>query len=160
MDRKALIKLYLGVTEVSEKITISEVFPYTLTLNNDYPGQNYFYIHNNIDEDFQLDVNVVVGEIDIFINIKEIIQKQIKSLNLTDSDIELKRDGSLIYKTHINEKSESVVVDKKYFQEYNFDENERIKIYFYIGRSRTSVEDDINCNYSITQKSFETKEEL
>ena len=160
MDRKALIKLYLGVTEVIEKITISEVLPHSLTLNNDYPGQNYFYIHNNIDEDFQLDVNVVVGEIDIFINIKEIIQKQIKSLNLTDSDIELKRDGSLIYKTHINEKSESVVVDKKYFQEYNFDENERIKIYFYIGRSRTSVEDDINCNYSITQKSFETKEEL
>ena len=159
MDKKAPIKLYLGVTEVAEKITISEGIPHSLTLNSNYTGQNYFYVHNNIDEDFQLDINVIMGEIDIFIDIKEIIPKKLKDLNLTDSDIELKRDGSLIYKTGISEKFESIVVNKKYFEEY-YDGAEGIKIYFYIRRSRTSVEDDIDCKYSITQKSSETKGEL
>ena len=87
MDKKAPIKLYLGVTEVSEKITISEGIPHTLTLNRNYTGQNYFYEHYDVEQEFQLDISVIMGEIDIFIDIKEINLDKINQLDLENSDI-------------------------------------------------------------------------
>ena len=160
MDKKAPIKLYLGVTEVSEQITISEGVPHTLTLDKSYSGQNYFYEHNNIEEEFQLDINVLMGEIDIFLDVKEISLFKIKNLDLTNSDIELKRNGTMLYKTGISEKYESITIDKKYLKENKNLGNDGIKLYFYIRRSRTSEEDDIECKYSIIQKSSEKKGEL
>jgi len=35
-----------------------------------------------------------------------------------------------------------------------------MELYFYIRRSKTAVEDDIECKYSITQKSSENKGEI
>jgi hypothetical protein len=132
MDKKAPIKLYLGVTEVSEQITISEGVPHTLTLDKSYSGQNYFYEHNNIEEEFQLDINVLMGEIDIFLDVKEISLFKIKNLDLTNSDIELKRNGTMLYKTGISEKYESITIDKKYLKENKNLGNDGIKLYFYI----------------------------
>ena len=160
MDKKAPIKLYLGVTELSEKITISEGMPHTLTLNKNYTGQNYFYEHYDVNQEFQLDINVLMGEIDIFIDVKEINLNKIEKLDLNDSDIELKTYGSMMYKTGINSNFESIVIDKDYLQKHKNVDNDGIKIYFYIRRSRTSVEDDIECKYSITQKSSKKKGEI
>jgi hypothetical protein len=160
MDKKAPIKLYLGVTELSEKITISEGMPHTLTLNKNYTGQNYFYEHYDVNQEFQLDINVLMGEIDIFIDVKEINLNKIEKLDLNDSDIELKTYGSMMYKTGINSNFESIVIDKDYLQKHKNVDNDGIKIYFYIRRSRTSVEDDIECKYSITQKSSKKKEKF
>ena len=160
MDKKAPIKLYLGVTEVSEKITISEGIPHTLTLDKNYTGQNYFYEHNNVDEEFQLDINVIMGEIDIFIDVKELNLNKINNIDLMDSDLELKKNGTMLYKTGISEKFESIKIDSQYLRQNKNYINDGIKLYFYIRRSRTSEEDDIECKYSIVQKSSEKKGEL
>ena len=160
MDKKAPIKLYLGVTEVNEQITISEGIPHTLTLTKNYTGQNYFYEHYDVDQEFQLDINVLMGEIDIFLDVKEINLKAIEHLDLIDSDIELKQNDSMIYKTGINENFESIVIKTQYLKQYKNLDNNGIKIYFYIRRSKSAVEDDIECKYSITQKSSNTKGEL
>ena len=160
MDKKAPIKLYLGVTEVSEKITINEGMPHTLTLDSNYTGQNYFYEHNNVEEEFQLDINVIMGEIDIFIDVREIMQSKINELDLSDADLELKRNGSMIYKTGIKEKFESIVIDTEYLRKFKNKENEGIKIYFYIRKSMNAMLDDTNCKYTITQKSSQIKGEL
>ena len=160
MDKKAPIKLYLGVTEVTEKITITEGMPHTLTLNKNYTGQNYFYEHNNVEQEFQLDINVIMGEIDIFIDVKEIRLSKINGLDLSDSDLELKRNGSMIYKTGIKEKFESIVIDTQYLRRYKNLENDGIKLYFYIRRSMNAIVDDTECKYTITQKSSVTKGEI
>ena len=57
IEKKAPIKFYLGVTEINEQITISEGIPHTLTLDKNYNGQNYFYEHNDINQEFELDIN-------------------------------------------------------------------------------------------------------
>ena len=160
MDKKAPIKLYLGVTEVSEKITISEGIPHTLTLNKNYTGQNYFYEHYDAEQEFQLDINVLKGEIDIFIDVKEIYLNKIKQLDLNNSDLELTKNGSMIYKTRINSNFYSIVIDKEYLRTYKNYDNDGIKLYFYIRRSKNADEHDIDCQYSITQKSSQTKGEI
>ena len=160
MDKKAPIKLYLGVTEVNEQITISEGMPHTLTLTSNYSGQNYFYEHYDTDQEFQLDINVLMGEIDIFIDVKEINLKKLKGLDLNNSDVQLQHYGSMIYKTGINENFETIVLDKEYLKKYKNNDNNGIKLYFYICRSQSAVEDDIECKYSITQKSSNIKGEF
>jgi hypothetical protein len=66
----------------------------------------------------------------------------------------------MLYKTGISEKYQSIYIDKKYLKENKNLGNDGIKLYFYIRRSRTSEEDDIECKYSIIQKSSEKKGEL
>ena len=160
MDKKAPIKFYLGITEVSEAITISEGIPHTLTLNKNYTGQNYFYEHNDIDKEFKLDINVLMGEIDVFIDVKNINPKLLDNLNLSESNNELQTYDSLIYKTGINEDFDSITISPEYLKKYKNEENNGIKLYFYIKRSKTSEEDDVECKYTITQKSSEKKGEL
>ena len=160
MDQKATIKLYLGVTEVTQKITISEGVPHTLTLTSNYTGQNYFYEHYDAEQDFQLDINVILGEIDVFIDVKEINLNQIEKLDLNDQSAELKKSGSMIYKKGINQKFDSILIDKDYLQKYKKEGEYGIKLYFYIRRSNTSVNDNIDCKYSITEKSSKKKGEL
>ena len=160
MDKKAPIKFYLGITEVSEAITISEGIPHTLTLNKNYTGQNYFYEHNDIDKEFKLDINVLMGEIDVFIDVKNINPKLLDNLNLSESNNGLQTYDSLIYKTGINEDFDSITISPEYLRKYKNEENNGIKLYFYIKRSKTSEEDDVECKYTITQKSSEKKGEL
>ena len=160
MDQKAPIKFYLGVTEVNEQVTISEGMPHVLTLNKNYTGQTYFYEHYDIDKVFQLDINVLMGEIDVFVDVKEININLLDKLNYNNSDLEMQIQGSMIYKTGISDNFESFIINTDYLKKYKNLENNGIKLYFYIRRSKTAVEDDIECKYSITQKSSENKGEI
>ena len=42
------------------------------SLSSNYNEQNYFYKHTNIEKNFELTINVLLGEIDIYIDTKEI----------------------------------------------------------------------------------------
>ena len=160
MDKKAPIKFYLGVTEVNEPITISEGIPHTLTLNKKYTGQYYYYEHYDFENEFTLEINVLYGEIDIFIDVEEINLADIKQLDFNDSDIELKSNGSMLYMTDIRDEYESITINSAYLKKYKNEDNDGIKLYFYIRRSESSVDDDVECKYSITQKSSEEKGQL
>ena len=156
INKKAPIKFYLGVTEINEQITISEGIPHTLTLDKNYNGQNYFYEHNDVSQEFELDINVIMGVIDIFIDIKEINEADIQHLNLNDKKGDIQYSDTMIYKIGLNKNFESIIINTDYLQQHKNPDGS-IKIYFYIRRSTTSIADDINCKYTITQKSSETK---
>ena len=156
IDKKAPIKFYLGVTEINEQITISEGMPHTLTLDKNYNGQNYYYEHNDANQEFELDINVIFGVIDIFIDIKEINEADIQNLNLNDKKGDIQYSDTMIYKIGLNKNFESIIIDQDYLQK-NKNPDNSIKIYFYIRRSQTSISDNINCKYTITQKSSNTK---
>ena len=156
IDKKAPIKFYLGVTELNEQITISEGIPHTLTLDNNYNGQNYFYEHNDLNQDFQLDINVIMGAIDIFLDVKEINEASIQNLNLEQNKPDLQYKDTLVYKLNINKNSESIIINKDYLQQNKNEENS-IKIYFYIRRSKTAINNNQECKYTITQKSSNLK---
>ena len=156
IEKKAPIKFYLGVTEINEQITISEGIPHTLTLDKNYNGQNYFYEHNDINQEFELDINVIMGKIDIFIDISEINEAVIQKWNIDETKNDIQYSGSMIYKLGINKNFESIVINKEYLQKNKYDDNS-IKLYFYIRRSKSSVDDNQECKYTIIQKGSSTK---
>ena len=160
IEKKAPIKFYLGVTEINEQITISEGIPHTLTLDKDYNGQNYFYEHYDLNQDFQLDINVIMGKIDIFIDVIEINDALLKEMDIDETKGDLQQSESLIYKLGVNKNFESIVINKEYLQKYKQEGENSIKLYFYIRRSKTAVNDNQECKYTITQKSSTTKGEL
>ena len=156
IEKKAPIKFYLGVTEINEQITISEGIPHTLTLDKNYNGQNYFYEHNDINQDFELDINVIMGKIDIFIDVNEINEAVIQSMNIDETKNDIQNSGSMIYKLGINKNFESIIINKEYLQKNKNDINS-IKLYFYIRRSKTAINDNQDCKYTIIQKSSTSK---
>ena len=156
MNQKAPIKFYLGVTEINEQITISEGIPHTLTLDNDYNGQNYYYEHNDENQDFELDINVIMGKIDIFIDSKELNEDIISTLDIDQTKADIQYVDTLIYKLGINKNFGSIVINKEYLQKYKTNDG-IIKIYFYIRRSKSSINDNQECKYTLIQKSSNTK---
>ena len=60
------------------------------------------------------------------------------------------------FKLNINKNSESIIINKDYLQQNKNEENS-IKIYFYIRRSKTAIINNQECKYTITQKSSNLK---
>ena len=160
MDKKAPIKFYLGVTEINEQITISEGIPHTLTLDQNYNGQNYFYEHYDLNNDFELDINVIMGQIDIFIDVREINEALLKKMEIDETKVDLQQSESMIYKLGINKNFESIIINKEYLQKYKIQGENSIKLYFYIRRSKSAISFNQECKYTITQKSSTTKGEI
>ena len=97
-----------------------------------------------------------MGKIDIFIDVNEINEATIQSMNIDESKSDIQYINSMIYKLGINKNFESIVINKDYLQKYKKDDN-TIKIYFYIRRSKTAINDNQDCKYTIIQKSSISK---
>lgn len=160
INEKSAIQFYLGVTEEESKLTITEGMPHSMTLNEQYPGQSYYYQHSNINSDFNLDIDVLMGEIDIFIDLKEIDLEAIEKLKSETS--ELKSEGSMLYKLNIKDPYDNIYLSREYFKK-KFENNDNINLYIYIKRSQASIKNNKECQYSIVKTSStsnNTAEEL
>ena len=162
--RNAAIKFYLGVSTENTPLMISEGMPHTFTLNKDYKGQLYYYMHFDIEKDFYIGINVLFGEIDVYIDINKIEIVQIKNLDDEknyDSNLGHYKIGSMNYYKNIKTYYE-ISLKSNYFKQ-NLQENEKIaKIFFYIRRSKSyiSIDSFKECQYSIVEKSSFLKEEI
>ena len=156
--RKTSIKFYLGISVSNIPLMIPEGIPHTLTLNKNYNSQLYYYEHFDLKKDFNLFINIIFGEIDIYIDINKITEERINSLDENidyDSDLSLYQNGSLIYYKNIKLYYE-MNLDINYFNKYVLEEDKSAKIYFYIKNSEINTESQ----YSIIEKSSEKKEEI
>ena len=76
-----MIKFYLGVATETTPLMVAEGVPHSMTLNIDYNGQLYYYIHFDLKKDFTLTVNVIFGEIDIYVDTNKIDIQSINKFN-------------------------------------------------------------------------------
>ena len=163
--RKAAIKFYLGVATELTPLMVSEGIPHSMTLNNEYSGQLYYYMHFDINKDFNIDINVLFGEIDIYIDINKIDIDEINSLNDEKNyDINLGhyKKNSMNYYKNIKSSYE-ITLNSEYFKNYLTNKEENIaKIFFYIKRSKSyiSLNSFNECQYTIIEKSSDKKEEI
>ena len=161
--RSAAIKFYLGVATESSPLMITEGIPHSMTLNSQYRGQLYYYIHFDLKKDFRIAINVFFGEIDIYIDINKIDIDQIKSLNDEenyDSNLGHYQLNSMYYYKNIKSYHE-ISLNRNYFLKYLPNE-ENAQIFFYIKRSKSYISYDNfkESQYTIIEKSSEQKEEL
>ena len=161
--RKTSIKFYLGISTSNKPLMITEGIPHTMTLNQYYDSQLYIYQHFDTKKNFELITNVIFGEIDIYIDIKEINKEKLELLNDKfnyDPDLGYYQYNSLIYYKNIKSYY-GISLDSNYFNKYIPNEKSA-KIYYYIKNSKYNfqIEDFKECQYSIIEKSSEKKEEI
>ena len=164
LDKKSMMAYYIGVTKLGTPFTLYEVIEHSETLSNAYLYQNYWYIHINISESFLLDINVLSGEVDVYININ-----QLPIENITDKFDLSKLQNSVVIKTNINNYA-SIELDKNYFRDYcsnSYTNNQKMynynlngyheqitcKLYIYIVQSKSAIKYQKDSQYIISAKS-------
>jgi len=164
LDKRSMMMYYIGVTKLGTPFTLYEIIEHSETLSNAYLYQNYWYIHNNISESFHLDINVLSGEVDVYININ-----QLPIENITDKFDLSKLKNSVVIKSNINN-YDSIELDKNYFRDYcsnSYTNNQKIynynlngyqehltcKLYIYIIQSKSSIKYQKDSQYIISAKS-------
>ena len=72
IDDNLLLMYYLGVTKEGMPFYLKEGIEHRSTLNNNYRYQHYIFNHYNNTQPFQLLVNILNGQVDLFISNKEL----------------------------------------------------------------------------------------
>ena len=76
----SLMTYYLGVTRRGIPFTLNEGVEHSETLTDNYYYQDYFYIHRNINDPLNIEVNVLNGEVDVIVDVKEIKKENITEI--------------------------------------------------------------------------------
>ena len=166
--RKANIKFYLGISVSQIPLMIPEGIPHSLTLDQNYNYQLYYYKHLDLKKNFKLEINIIFGEIDIYIDINKITKERVESQNDKNNynpDFNFYQNNSFIYYKNIKQYQE-IELDYNYFNKFipnkikeklNF-----IEIYYFIKKSKITSKINIfkESQYSLIEKSSPKKEEI
>ena len=163
LSKRSMMMYYIGVTKMGIPFTLHEVIEHSETLNDKYFYQNYFYIHNDISQSFHLDINVLSGEVDIFVNTNPI---PFENTTLDNSEIP-RVQNSISAKLGVNTYG-SIELNSLYFHNYCFGNNNNFNInnnynnqflskpcqlYIYIVQSKASRKYQRDSQYIISAKS-------
>jgi len=167
LNRRSMMMYYIGVTKIGTPFTLHEVIEHSETLNNKYFFQNYFYLHNDISQPFHLDVNVLSGEVDVFVNTNPI---PFDNTTLENKDIPSVQN-SISAKLNVNNYA-FIELDSNYFHNYCTGNNNMInnninnnnnfyypqsstpcQLYIYIVQSKSSKKYQTDSQYIISAKS-------
>ena len=165
LNRRSMMMYYIGVTKMGIPFTLHESIEHSETLNDKYFFQNYFYLHNDISQPFHLDVNVLSGEVDIFVNINPISFDNIENKDIPNSQ------NSIRAKLNVNNYA-FIELDSLYFHNYcaknnnmnnnNINNNNNFynpqlttpcQLFIYIVQSKSSRKYQTDSQYIISAKS-------
>ena len=168
LNKRSMMMYYIGVTKFGTPFTLHEIIEHSETLTNKYYFQNYFYIHNDISQPFHLDVNVLSGEVDIFVNINPI---PFENTTLENNQIP-NVHKSIIAKLNINAYA-SIDLDSLYFHNFCSSQNNNnnnnnydnqisnpCQLYIYVVQSKLSKKYQTDSQYIISAKSSLKKGKL
>ena len=172
LDTNSLMVYYLGVSKLGTPFSLNEGIEHSETLSETYNFQNYWYFHRDFDEPFQLDVNVLSGEVDIFIDVIELSKENITKIYENKNS----NNGTILRNSTMTmfdvDDFNSIQLDKNYFEENKLllnnknnknDEqnnnflNKSCSIYIYITQSKYAQKFHKDSQYIITAKSSLTK---
>ena len=169
LDQRSIMSYYLGVTKRGLAFTLNEGVEHSVTISEQYNYQDYFYIHKDVNNPLNLELNILNGEVDVFINVKQLIKDDItkvyenlekSNLNNNNYNLNEKDDimNSLYMKLNIDTYA-SIELDNLYFQKYcakkiNVEFNDKsCYLYIYVIQSRLSKKYHRDSQYIISAKS-------
>ena len=163
LTKKSMMMYYIGVTKMGIPFTLYEVIEHSETLNDKYFYQNYFYLHNDISQPFHLDINVLSGEVDIFVNTNPI---PFENTTLENSQIPSVQN-SISAKLGVNTYA-AIELNSVYFHNfcsqnnnyniinnYNYNPHNQnpCQLYIYVVQSKSSKKYQRDSQYIISAKS-------
>ena len=80
LNQASLMSFYLGVTKQGYPFTLNEGVEQSQTLSEQYNYQHYFYVHTNINNPLSVEINILSGEIDVFISSKKYSKENITQI--------------------------------------------------------------------------------
>ena len=155
LDSDALTLYYIGVTKKGVPFSLTEGVEHSETLNDNYNFQNYWYIHKDVNEPLQLEINVLNGQVDVFVDVIELSEENITNVykNYTESNLKKITMGNTVGYFDIRDYT-SIVLDKNYFDKIgNNLLNRSSSIFIYISQSKYSLKFHKDSQYIISAKS-------
>ena len=167
LDQKAISKYYIGVISQIIPLSIIEGMPHTMTLSNSYSSQIYYRYHTNLKQDFELTLNVLMGEVDIFISPEYLTEEEIEKIDYEKAKYNSNTDTyeykKIRYQLNVNSLS-SIEIDRDFIFSNSQNENEEqtdgAYVYYYITRSDAMAKEGNACQYVVTEKTSETKGQI
>ena len=164
LNQASLMSFYLGVTKKGYPFKLNEGVEQSQTITEKYNYQNYFYIHRNINNPLNLELNVLSGEIDVFISPKKYLKENITQIyeSLDKNSKNILDNNELISSTYMKfgiDNYASIELDKEYFDRnckinLNIElQDKTCNLYIYVIQSRISMRYHRDSQYIINAKS-------
>ena len=168
LEINSIMMYYIGVSKRGIPFVLNEGIEHSETINEKYDYQDYYYIHKNINNSFNLKVNVLNGEIDVFISTKELkrdniiyiyntLEKQTKNEKINEDE---KNQMNMVYiKTGINDYA-SIDLYQNFFEQKcifnnrnDTNKDKSCDLYIYVIQSIQSRKYHRDSQYIISAKS-------
>ena len=163
IEDNVIMEYYIGLTQEGIPFVLNEGIEHSETLSEKYKAENYFYSHYNLSESFILDIMILNGDIDIYIDVKEITENDIKSIQ--NNEYNFITTKTLKYQLGIDNYY-NFELSKEYFEQYynnknnNYNNNymeDSCQIFIYITQGQMSKKHKKDSQYIITPKSSKNK---
>ena len=160
-------QFYIGIISENTPITLKEGMPHSMTFNNNYTQQIYHRIHSDLDKNFDIAVNVILGNVDIFASMRYFTIDDIENLDIKSAEYNSNKDiyklNNFIFKLNIKtysvlSLSSDYIRNNSNYRQATYSRN--VHIYYYIRRSESMVSEGKTCQYVLVEKTSETKGEL
>ena len=163
LEINSLMSYYLGITKRGIPFNLNEGIEHSETLSDKYDYQDYYYIHKDINNPLNLEINILNGEVDVLIDVKELKKENITNIyKLFEKNEILDKQNpltsSLYMRFGINN-FVSIELFRGYFEQ-NCKKNERPEIesnscplYIYVIQSKSSRKYHSDSQYIINPKS-------
>jgi len=92
ISSKHIASFWIGATTESYPFLLYEGIPNSITLDDKFTFQTYWYTHPNISEPFSLSVNAYYGRVNVYVDFQEIVNLESKDIPA----IELDTDAAFI----------------------------------------------------------------
>ena len=164
LNKRSLMSYYIGVTKRGIPFNLYEGIEHSETITDQYNYQDYFYIHKDINNPFNLELNILNGEVDIFINTRQLTMEDISKIydqidgKTNDKPEENNIPNSLYMRLNVDDYS-SADFDRGYFDKFCIKPNvvdytdKSCYLFIYIIQSRLSKKYHRDSQYIISVKS-------
>ena len=162
LEENSIMMYYLGVTKRGIPLTLNEGIENSATLSDKYDYQDYFYMHKDKNNPLNLEVNVLNGEVDIFVDVKAIKRENITDIyNLLENN-QFNNDNSLRKSLYMRlgvSNYASIELYKGYFEQYCIkrgmpeSEDKFCYLYIYVVQSKSSRKYHRDSQFIINAKS-------
>ena len=160
----SLMTYYLGVTRRGIPFTLNEGVEHSETLTDNYYYQDYFYIHRNINDPLNIEVNVLNGEVDVIVDVKEIKKENITEIYKNPRKYDMNNNQNEDMKNVLYRRSGinnyiSIELNREKLEHYcakretGYIENRSCPLYIYIIQSEESKKYQRDSQYIINTKS-------
>ena len=162
LEANSLMMYYLGVTKKGFPFTLNEGVENSATLSDKYDYQDYYYVHKDINNPLNLEINVLNGEIDVFVDVKEIKKDNITNIYKLLENEQFNNENllrnSLYMRLDISSYA-SIELYKGYFEQYCMRrvmseiEDKICYFFIYVVQSKSSRKYHRDSQYIINAKS-------